>query len=63
MGNQRHSTSNNEFGDADNLDSGFNDDQPTEDDFKSLRRVADNLPWAVWYSPTLPCLDLKDMLM
>jgi proton-dependent oligopeptide transporter, POT family len=24
------------------------DDQPTEEEFRSLRKVADQLPWAVW---------------
>jgi proton-dependent oligopeptide transporter, POT family len=31
----------------------FYDDQPTEEECKSLRRIADQLPWAVWYD--LPC--------
>jgi hypothetical protein len=43
---ERHATSNDEFDDID-------DDEPTEEECKSLRRIADQLPWAVWYSS--PC--------
>jgi len=45
---RRHATSNVEFDDAESIGSAFDDDEPTEEECKNLRRVADQLPWAVW---------------
>jgi len=39
-----------EFGDE------FEDDPPTEEECRTLRRIADQLPWAVWYSEPHPII-------
>ena len=46
--------------DFDKLSSASDDDEVTDEDLKSLRRIADQLPWSVWYrSPFLPFLLLN----
>ncbi len=46
---ERRALSTDDFDDGDNMDSSFYDDEPTEEECKRLRRIADQLPWAVWY--------------
>ena len=39
-----------EYADDDELDDEFEDDVPSDEECRTLRRIADQLPWAVWYS-------------
>lgn len=49
-GTEQRANGNDDFDDVDSLSSAFGDDEPTEEERKSLRRIADQLPWPVWYS-------------
>jgi POT family proton-dependent oligopeptide transporter len=35
------------FDDLDNMSS-ISEDEPTEEEIRTLRRIADQLPWSVW---------------
>lgn len=30
------------------MNGNFEDDEPTEEDLRTLRKIADDLPWPVW---------------
>ncbi|KAF4628926.1 hypothetical protein G7Y89_g9224 [Cudoniella acicularis] len=45
---ERHANSDGEFDDADHLSSLSYDNEPTEEECKNLRRIADQLPLSVW---------------
>jgi hypothetical protein len=56
---ERRTTSNDEFDDAESIDSAFDDDQPTDEECKILRRDTDQLPWAVWYSSLFDIININ----
>jgi hypothetical protein len=50
---EQHPASHDGFDDLDNMSS-VSDDEPTEEEIKTLRKIADQLPWSVWYGHPLP---------
>lgn len=58
-GTERRAISSDEFDDVDSMGSAFYDDEPTEEECKSLRRIADQLPWPVWYSSPCHAIDIN----
>jgi hypothetical protein len=56
-GIERHASMDDESVDVNNLGPAFYDDEPTEEDCKSLQRIADQLPRSVWYYS--PCQAIK----
>jgi POT family proton-dependent oligopeptide transporter len=47
-GTEHRATRNDEFDDVHTMSSTFYDAEPTEEECKTLRRIADRLPWSVW---------------
>jgi hypothetical protein len=57
--NERHGLSSDELDDIDKLSTSSDDDEPTEEECKTLRRIADQLPWSVWYWTPFPDTNFK----